>query len=122
MEDLSIKIITISKDNGTPDTLEKGAILNQLRNKFIKTEKNVNVSELPTENVENIEKQFDNLINGAQSIFNNLSIDSENFDVEEIKFTCTIDLNGSIAILGIGGGIGMQKGVEITLKKKSKNE
>ena len=56
-----------------------------------------------------------------QTIFNNLSIDSENFDVEEIKFTCAIDNNGSVSILGmVEGGISMQKGVEITLKRKSK--
>ena len=123
MKDLSIKIITISKDNELPDILEKGAILNQLRNKFIKTEKNVSVSELPKDNIANIETQFENLVKGVQSIFYNLSIDSANFDVEEIKFTCTTDINGSISILGMAeGGIGMQKGIEITLKKKYKNE
>ena len=118
MEDLNIRIKTISAVHELPDTSAKSAIPVELKNKFFKTKETV--SELP---IAGIEKQFSHLVKGMQSIFNDLSIESDNFDIEEIKFTCTIDNNGSVSILGmVEGGIGMQKGIEITLKKKSKNE
>jgi hypothetical protein len=111
MEDLSIKIIM--KDPILPDPWERGLSLNQIKNKFIRTEKNVNTSEFP---VENIKTQLNNLINGIQFTLDNLPINS-NYKLEEIKLTCGIDANGSITFGLANGSVGIKTAIEITLKK-----